>query len=264
MEKTNAMERTDGPSDRKQADSLRQLWRTSTMIDEETVNPINPLWLQFPTKCTRTVPSEHVMRRLLDHYNTSNDVMVVKYYQERCTACNAIGKIFEFLCHDMAKKYPRLHFYEVQREKVPEATANMVKFPQVKVFSHGQWADVDYKPPQDFRDSVYAQVERHVHQERKAGKPVTAIQAEEMYFSASAPAITTIMEESLTSFYARTQTSMHDYWKQVSLRRSWFFKNYLVDKEQGSSNAVEEAVSMSAKVSVLGEKVQKTVSPTTA
>eukprot|EP00760_Papus_ankaliazontas_P002764 PhM_4_TR11256/c0_g1_i1/m.69962 len=220
------------------ADELRRLWSASTAATRADPAMPNPLWLDFPTKCIRTVPSENVMRKLIDHYNNSPDVMVVRYTQENCTPCNAIEKVFEYLCHDMQKKYPRLHFYDVSKEKVPEATKGMVRFPQVKAFHHGQWTDVDFKPPQEFRDNAFQQVEYQVHKQRKQGVPVSAVQAEEMYFSISAPAITQIMENSIADFYAKTQARCHNYWKQIAQRRAWFFNKYVAPAGSKPSSPV--------------------------
>ena len=220
------------------SDFFRQLWMKSQTIN--TANPqgatsdyaregagINPLNAEFPTKCVRVVPSEFVLRRLLQHYAHSSDVMVAQYSQENCTACNAMGKVLEYLCHRLESHYPRLHFYEIQKERLPEATRPLLRYPQIKGFSQGQWVDLDWKPPAEYTENVYRQVESHVHAMRKKGQSVTALQAEEMYFSVSAPAMTVILEESLSSFYSRTQAHLHNYWKQVSKRRSWYFKKYL-------------------------------------
>eukprot|EP00759_Apiculatamorpha_spiralis_P000697 PhF_6_TR10275/c0_g1_i1/m.15925 len=234
-------------SDAEKADALRSLFRNSCGVwrGQKSDDTPNPILLSFPTKCVRTVPSEYVMRKLLDHYTNSNDVMIVRYTQEKCTACNAIGKIQEYLCHELSGKYSRLHFYEVQKEKLPEATKHMVRFPQLKGFNHGQWVDIDYKPPQEFRDSIFQQVEHHVHMQRKSGRAVTALEAEEMYFSASAPAISLIMEDSITSFYTKTQVRLHNYWKQVSQRRSWFYKKYILSEvDEASKGAFNQDISL--------------------
>lgn len=209
-----------------QADKMRSLFATGSHLREGR-EEANPMWHNFPNRCVQPIKSVEEMQRLLKFHGQSDNVMVVRYWQEGCTACNALDKIFEFVCHDQKAKLTKLTFFDVQKEALPELTTGMLRFPQVKGFSAGQWADMDFKPPQDFREEVYSQVEKEVHRAAKRGQPVTALQAEEMYYSVAGPAVTMMLEESIISFYNKSQIRLHNYWKQISVRRSWYFKKYV-------------------------------------
>lgn len=215
----------------------------------ENERPLNPLWVNFPTKCVKEVGSVEEMQQKLDYFAKSDDVMVVRYTQDNCTACNAVGKVFEVLCQQGSNRTPNLKFYEVNRSAVPELTRGLVRFPQIKGFSGGQWTDIEFKPPTAFRDELYTEVEREVRARKKQGTPVTAIQAEEMYFSAAGPAMLEIMEENVLDFYCKAQVRLHNYWKQVSVRRTWFFKKFMEPN-------IEESIADEWRTkSVFGEKV---------
>lgn len=217
---------------------------------------INPLWQDFPTRCTHAIRSKEDMEKLLKFHANSDDVMIVRYWQTGCTACNALDKAVEYMCHDQAKRTPKLHFFDVQREAVPELTEGMMRFPQVKAFSGGQWADIDFKPPQDFRENVYQAVEREVHERARKGEPVTAVQAEEMYFSIAGPATLQILQDSVTGFYNQAQVRLHNYWKQVSHRRTWYYRKYVADKDV-SGNVVP--LQTPGDISIFGETTVPTV-----
>ncbi|PBJ78752.1 hypothetical protein TcG_03664 [Trypanosoma cruzi] len=191
---------------------------------------LNPIWTNFPTKCVKPIRSVEEMREKLQYFTKSDDVMVVRYNQDRCTACNAVDKSFEFLCHQSADRLPNLKFYEINKEEVPELTKNLVRYPQVKGFSGGHWTDLEFKPPADFREELYMAVEREVKRRKDEARPVTALEAEEMYFSAAGPSMLEVLEESIVKFYAKSQVRLHNYWKQVSVRRSWFFKKFIEPK----------------------------------
>lgn len=237
-----------------EAAALRELLMSSasrTMFRRFAEPGPNPLWMNFPTPCVENIRSVQHMRQLLEYHSHSNDVMIVRYAQHGCTACNAIDKITDYLCHEKKKHMPNLNFYSVQKEDFPELVEGMVRFPQVKAFNQGQWADMDFKPPQDFRETMYQQVAKEVKKQAAEGTPVSAIQAEEMYFSASAPASTIILSEAITCFYAQAQARLHNYFKQVSVRRTWFFRKYIEPMgEPGDAQKYE-------KFSVLGELVAK-------
>nr|CCD11904.1 unnamed protein product [Trypanosoma congolense IL3000] len=192
--------------------------------------PSNPIWMKFPTKCVKSVGSVDEMREKLKYFSHSDDVMVVRYHQENCTACNALDKAFEFLCHQSADRLPNLKFYEISKSSTPELTKNLVRYPQVKGYSGGHWTDLEFKPPTEFREELYAGVEREVVRRKREGRPVTALEAEEMYFSAAGPAMTQVLEESITKFYCKAQARLHNYWKQVSVRRAWFFRRFIEPK----------------------------------
>ncbi|EKG02600.1 hypothetical protein TCSYLVIO_006368 [Trypanosoma cruzi] len=191
---------------------------------------LNPIWTNFPTKCVKPIRSVEEMREKLQYFTKSDDVMVVRYNQDRCTACNAVDKSFEFLCHQSADRLPNLKFYEINKDEVPELTKNLVRYPQVKGFSGGHWTDLEFKPPADFREELYMAVEREVKRRKDEARPVTALEAEEMYFSAAGPSMLEVLEESIVKFYAKSQVRLHNYWKQVSVRRSWFFKKFIEPK----------------------------------
>ncbi|KAF8282068.1 putative cytochrome c oxidase assembly protein [Trypanosoma cruzi] len=191
---------------------------------------LNPIWTNFPTKCVKPIRSVEEMREKLQYFTKSDDVMVVRYTQDRCTACNAVDKSFEFLCHQSADRLPNLKFYEINKDEVPELTKNLVRYPQVKGFSGGHWTDLEFKPPADFREELYMAVEREVKRRKDEARPVTALEAEEMYFSAAGPSMLEVLEESIVKFYAKSQVRLHNYWKQVSVRRSWFFKKFIEPK----------------------------------
>lgn len=200
----------------------------------ENERPLNPLWVNFPTKCVRRIWSVEEMKLKLEYFSKSDDVMVVRYFQKNCTACNAVDKVFEVLCHQAQTRTPGLKFYEISRDEVPELTKGLVRFPQIKGYSGGQWTDIDFKPPTAFREQLYSAIEKEVQHRKNEGTPVTALQAEEMYFSGAGPAMLQITEENLMSFYCKAQVRLHNYWKQTSLRRSWFFRKFIepqVDNE---------------------------------
>lgn len=191
---------------------------------------LNPVWTNFPTKCVKPIRSVEEMRAKLQYFAHSDDVMVVRYHQDRCTACNAVGKSFEFLCHQSAERLPNLKFYEINKDETPELVKNLVRFPQVKGYSGGHWTDLEFKPPAEFREELYDAVRQDVERRKNVGKPVTALEAEEMYFSAAGPAMLQVLEKSIVDFYAKSQTRLHNYWKQVSVRRAWFFKKFIEPK----------------------------------
>lgn len=188
---------------------------------------MNPIWMDFPTKCAQKVSSADEMRRLLNFHTQSDEVFLVRYHQDGCTACNAVEKAYEFMCHDSKRFFPKLTYYEVSKDECPELTKGMVRFPQVKGFAGGQWHDVDFKPPSEFREKLLRDVENEVQRMANNGIAVTAVQAEEMYFSGAGPAMLLILEESIYEFYTKSQTRLHNYWKQVSVRRSWFYKKHI-------------------------------------
>ncbi|KAG5500260.1 hypothetical protein JIQ42_04595 [Leishmania sp. Namibia] len=188
---------------------------------------LNPIWMSFPEKCVRSITSVAEMKEKLNYFSKADDVMVVRYHQNNCTACNAVGKVFEMLCHQAATRTPGLKFYDVNRSDVPELAKGLVRFPQIKGYSGGQWIDIDFKPPTAFREELYAAIEEEVKRLKNQGKPVTALQAEEMYFSGAGPAMLEITEDQLMKFYCKAQVRLHNYWKQVSMRRSWFYRKFI-------------------------------------
>ncbi|KAH9599460.1 hypothetical protein LSM04_002374 [Trypanosoma melophagium] len=214
--------------------------------DDRTLNPI---WTTFPTRCVRPISSVAEMREKLQYFAHSDDVMVVRYHQNNCTACNAVDKSFELLCHQSAERLPNLHFYDVNRDEVPELAKGLVRFPQVKGYSGGHWTDLEFKPPAAYREEVYAGVEREVGRRKNAGRPVTALEAEEMYFSAAGPAMLQVLEESVIRFYTKSQVRLHNYWKQVSVRRAWFFRRFI---EPEVDEQIRDAWQMK---SIFGEKL---------
>nr|CCC46927.1 conserved hypothetical protein, fragment [Trypanosoma vivax Y486] len=210
---------------------------------------INPLWTNYPTKCVQPIGSVEEMREKLHYFAHSDDVMVVRYHQENCTACNALDKTFEFLCHQSAERMPNLKFYEISKNDSPQLTKNLVRFPQVKGYSGGHWTDLEFKPPAAYREELYAGVEQEVSRRKREGRPVTALEAEEMYFSAAGPAMLEVLEASVVGFYSKAQARLHNYWKQVSVRRAWFFRRFIEPK-------VEEEVREAWRLkSVFGEKL---------
>ncbi|KAG5502916.1 hypothetical protein JKF63_04689 [Porcisia hertigi] len=188
---------------------------------------LNPIWTNFPSKCVHPITSVEEMKAKLEYFSKTDDVMVVRYHQNNCTACNAVGKVFEVLCHQSATRTPGLKFYDVNRDDVPDLTKGLVRFPQIKGYSGGQWTDIDFKPPTAFREELYTAIEKEVKRLKNQGQPVTALQAEEMYFSGAGPAMLEITEEQLMSFYCKAQVRLHNYWKQVSMRRSWFYRKFI-------------------------------------
>lgn len=190
--------------------------------------PVNPIWSSFPTRCVKKIESTEELKKKLEYFTHSDDVMVVRYHKNGCTACNALDKTFEFLCHESAVPFPKLHFFDINKDETPvEMTKGLVRFPQVKGYSSGQWVDLDFKPSAEYREDLYQDVEREVKARAQDGEPVTAIQAEEMYFSAAGPSMLMVLEENMTRFYMKSQTRLHNYWKQVSVRRSWFYKKFV-------------------------------------
>ena len=235
-----------------EASKMRELMMASaynTMLRSQEKPMPNPIWMDFADRCQQVVESEEHMRNLLKYHTDSADVMVVRYWQENCTACNALDKVTEFLCREAKRNYPNLRFYQVQKETQPTLVTGMVRFPQMKAFSGGQWADIDHKPPEYHRQETYKRVAQEVQRMSDLGTPIDALQAEEMYFSASGPAIATVVNESVTDFYLKAQARMHNYWKQVSVRRTWFFRKYIEPQApKGSAEA-------SQYFSVFGERV---------
>lgn len=218
-------------------------------MSTENEKPLNPLWVNFPTKCVKPITSVEEMKEKLDYFSRSDDVMVVRYHQNNCTACNALDKVFEVLCHQATQRTPGLKFYEVNRNELPELTKGLVRYPQLKGFSGGQWTDIEFKPPSQFREELYSDIEKEVQARKEEGTPVTALQAEEMYFSAAGPAMLEIAEENLVLFYRKAQVRLHNYWKQVSVRRTWFFRKFIAPQ-------IEETVRDEWRTkSIFGEKV---------
>ncbi|EPY26168.1 hypothetical protein STCU_06287 [Strigomonas culicis] len=215
----------------------------------ENEKPLNPLWVTFPTKCVKPITSVEEMREKLDYFARSDDVMVVRYHQDNCTACNALDKVFEVLCHQAVQRTPGLKFYDVNRNALPELTKGLVRYPQIKGFSGGQWTDIEFKPPSQFREELYSDIEREVQARKEEGVPITALQAEEMYFSAAGPAMLEITEENLLLFYRKAQVRLHNYWKQISVRRTWFFRKFIEPQ-------IDETVKDEWRTkSIFGEKV---------
>lgn len=238
-----------------QSDShrMKSLMMNSAGIRSELATgnekPLNPLWVNFPTRCVKPISSVEEMKEKLEYFSKSDDVMVVRYHQNNCTACNAVDKVFEVLCHQAQTRTPGLKFYEVNRHEIPELTKGLVRFPQIKGYSGGQWTDIDFKPPTAFREELYSSIEREVKRLKNQGRPVTALEAEEMYFSGAGPAMLEITEEQLMAFYCKAQVRLHNYWKQVSMRRSWFYKKFIEPE-------VEDKVLDEWRVrSVFGEKI---------
>lgn len=233
-----------------QADRMRNMFMASTQ--QHTYRrqiPLNPIWMNFPQRCSVPIQSEQEMRALLRHHASSDDVMLVRYWQDGCTACNALEKVYEWLCHETRKSFPKLRFYDVQQEKNPSLVKGLVRYPQIKGFSNGQWVDIDFKPPEEHREMQYQAVQQEVKAAQDRGAPLSAVQAEEMYFSATGPAMATVTEENITAFYNAAQARMHNYWKQVSERRAWFFKKFLARTEQDLLRAKE-----SESASLFGEQ----------
>lgn len=237
-----------------EADKMRKLFLSSAAQRPSALNPvskeaINPIWMQFPSKCQKQITSADEMRRLLDFHTNSDEVFVVRYHQANCVACNALEKTMEYVCHDSKSRYPKLTFYEVSKEDTPELTKGMVRFPQLKGFSAGQWADIEYKPSHEFREKLQKQVEAEVRRQTDQGAVISALQAQEMYFSAAGPSMAVLCLENVSRFYGSSQARLHNYFKQVSLRRTWFFKKFMlphIDQDRMDSFQT---------VSVLGEKI---------
>jgi hypothetical protein len=188
----------------------------------------NPIWANFPTRCVQPITTAEEMKRKMQYFSHSDEVMVVRYHQNGCTACNAVDKTFEFICHESKKYLLKLHFYDINKDEAAlELTKGLVRFPQVKGFSGGQWADIDFKPPNEYRETLYRKVELKVREANDQGQPITALQAEEMYFSLAGPSMYLILQESIQKFYNKSQVRLRNYWKQVSVRRTWFFKKFV-------------------------------------
>lgn len=217
--------------------------------DPTSDRAINPLWVNFPTRCVKPITTTEELKRKLEYYTSSDEVMIIRYHQNNCTACNALDKSFEYSCHESAKRFTKMHYYDINKDEVPpEMTRGLVRFPQVKGYSGGQWVDLEFKPPTEFREQLYSQVEKEVRARKSDGRPVTALQAEEMYFSAAGPSMYIILSESISKFYTVSQVRLHNYWKQVSVRRSWFFKKFV------EPNVEEKIRDEWAVKSVFGEK----------
>jgi hypothetical protein len=234
------------------SDKMRGLFTTNAKL-REAREEVNPLWHNFPTRCVQPITSVEEMQKLLQYHGQSDNVMVVRYWQEGCMACNALDKIFEWACHEQKKRFTKIQFFDVQKEAVPKLTEGMLRYPQVKAFSAGQWADMDFKPPQDFRESMYQRVEREVHRAAKRGQPINAVQAEEMYYSVAGPATAIVLEESIMSFYNQSQVRLHNYWKQISLRRSWYYKKYVEPIGKTAEELASERGQSPADWSIFGE-----------
>lgn len=226
------------------------LYSASLRSGAGSIERPNPLWQSFPERCTKPIRSVEEMKQKLEYFSKSDDVMVVRYHQNNCTACNALDKTFESICHENSERYPNLHFYDISKDEVPELAKGLVRFPQVKGYSGGQWQDLEFKPHAEFRESLYQDVEHEVRRKTRLGEPVTALQAEEMYFSAAGPAMLIVLEESITKFYCQAQVRMHNYWKQVSVRRSWFFKKFIEPRVEAH---IKESFSPR---SVFGEQIK--------
>lgn len=217
--------------------------------DMATRDTPNPIWMTFPTKCVKPISSVDEMREKLEYFTKSDEAMVVRYHQSNCTACNAVDKVFEMLCHQSATRMPGLRFYEVNKNEVPELARGLVRFPQIKGFSGGAWTDIDFKPPAAYRDELYREVEKEVRRQMDKGTPVTALQTEEMYYSGAGPAMLEVTEEAITAFYTKAQVRLHNYWKQVSVRRTWFYRKFVEPR-------VDEDIKEEWRIkSVFGEKV---------
>lgn len=221
---------------------------------EEQKQPLNPLWMELE-KCASPIKTPDEMRQKLEEYTHSDRVMVVRYFQDNCVACNAVEKTFEFICHESKRHFPSLDFYEVHREGSPELVKGMVRFPQVKGYTGGQWTDLDFKPPQEYRDSLYRSIGREIDAMRKEGAAITALQAEEMYFSSAGPAMYLILNESISGFYTKAQVRLHNYWKQVSVRRTWFYKTVIEPRVPKEESDLFRARS------IMGERVELSASP---
>ena len=221
----------------KKADGMRQLYLNSEKLcdPEDLTNSdysrhaatVNPLLIDFPRQCVQKAKSDEETRELISKYSKGPEIAIVNYTQGNCMSCNALAKISEFLCHSMTKSYPKLRFIEVNREDAPDITRDMVRFPQVKAYSQGESTPIDFKPPSDFRDSTYKRVKHEIERRKETGRAVSALQAEEMYYAMSAPAMTIILEESICTYYLKTQAVLHNYWGQISKRRSWFYKKFI-------------------------------------
>jgi hypothetical protein len=198
----------------------------------------NPVWMTFNDRCQHPITNAKQLRALLDYYSHSDDVMVVSYHRDGCVSCGALDKVMEFTCREFKRHAPGLHFFDLNAGDDPVMVDGMRRFPQLKAFSSGNWQDIEFKPPQDFRDSVLRSVQTEMDERNKRGEPLTALQAEEMYFSVAAPAMAEVIEDSLWGYYNSARVRIHNYWKQLSIRRSWYFKRYIeptVDKTQSAT-----------------------------
>lgn len=236
------------------SDRMRTLFMASTQMNTyRRTTMANPVWMNFPSRCSQTIQSEDEMRALLKYYAHTDEVMLVRYSQQGCTACNALDKVYEWLCHDTKRHLPKLRFYDVQMEKTPTLVKGLVRFPQLKGFSSGQWTDIDFKPPEDYREMQYTAVQDEVRAAADRGQPLSAVQAEEMYFSATGPAMAQVVEANVLTFYNHVQVRLHNYWKQVAERRSWYFKKYVASTDDAMKRAVQ-----SEQYSLFGEQAAVT------
>ena len=223
-----------------ESDKLRKMFYSGLRAYEK--KPLdkspNPVWLSYNERCQHSVTTAKQLRKLLDYYSHSDEVMVVRYHRDGCVSCNALDKVMEFSCRDFKKHAPGLHFYDINAGDDPAMVEGMRRFPQLKAFNSGNWQDIEFKPPQDFRDSVMRSVSNEVDERAKSGEPVTAIQAEEMYFSVCAPAMSQVIEDALWSYYNGARVRIHNYWKQVSIRRTWYYKKFIEPSVDPSQSAM--------------------------
>lgn len=187
----------------------------------------NPVWLNYNDRCQHPITNAKQLRTLLDYYSHTDEVMLIRYHRDGCVSCSALDKVMEYACREFKRHTPGLHFYDLNAGDDAVMVEGMRRFPQLKAFASGNWQDIDFKPPQDFRDSVLHSVQNEVDERQKKGDPLTAMQAEEMYFSVAAPAMWETVEDSIYKYYNTARARIHNYWKQVSLRRSWYFKKYI-------------------------------------
>ena len=215
----------------KEADLFRQHFNNQARLSRAMANgditPHNPIWMNVNPRCQLKIESVEHMKRLLQYYAHSDKVMIVRYHQQGCTACNALDKHIEYICDRAQDYYTGLHFYDIKKEDHEELVEGLTKFPQIKAFGGGQWADIEFKPPRNFREGVYEEIQQQVRRSNEEGNPLTSIEAEEMYFSATGVATFNILQDSIKTFYNKNQVRLHNYWKQVSQRRSWFFRQYV-------------------------------------
>lgn len=245
------------------ADKMRGLFSYGAHM-RESREEVNPMWHKFDDRCVQPINSVEEMKALLKYHGQSDAVMFVRYWQEGCTACNALDKVFEWACQEQRRRFTKAKFFDIKKEAVPELCEGMVRYPQVKGFSAGQWGDIDFKPPQDFRETIYARVEKEVHAAAKRGQPVSALQAEEMYFSVAGPAVAQVLEEDIMSFYNKAQVRLHNYWKQVSVRRSWYFKNYVDPVGETQADLAKKLNTDPADWSAFGEATAPTLTTPSA
>lgn len=229
-----------------EADALRKLLYSGMKAYEK--NPMqrvpNPVWMQFNDRCQHPIKNAAQLRTLLDYYAHSDDVMVIRYTRDGCVSCNALDKVMEFQCREFKRNATGLHFYDLNAADDPVMVDGMRRFPSLKAFSSGNWQDVEFKPPQEFRDAVLNSVQNEVEERGKTGQPVTALEAEEMYFSVAAPAMMQTVEDSLWAYYNAARVRMHNYWKQVSVRRTWYFRKYIEPSVDTSMSTVMKDASI--------------------